>query len=196
LRFDADYERERGKLLELFRGLRHRPPLGIYMVDGDVDPDGRGLPEVGVRLLRDETVQLASGSRLQIVGLRPESSRLPLDARDVAGAHGFAGLTVVMGHAPDFVASLLRDGITTPLLCIAGHTHGGQLVVPLLGPLITLSRLPRRYAGGLHRIGAAWLVVSRGIGMERGYAPRIRMFCPPELVVLELRPTGSAKQER
>ena len=45
--------------------------------------------------------------------------------------------------------------------------------------------------GGLFALGDSWLSLSRGIGMERGDAPRIRFLCRPELVVLELRPAAS-----
>jgi predicted MPP superfamily phosphohydrolase len=74
-------------------------------------------------------------------------------------------------------------------LLIAGHTHGGQVRLPGIGPLITLSRVRRSWAAGLTDIGRGrQLLVSRGIGMERGRAPRLRFLCRPELVVLELAP--------
>ena len=114
------------------------------------------------------------------------ASRWPLRPADVPGIREFDGLTIVMGHSPDFARPLIEEGSDIPLLCIAGHTHGGQIVIPGFGPPVTLSRLPRRYAGGFHRIGDSALCVSRGIGMERGYAPQIRLFCPPELVVIEV----------
>lgn len=181
-------EDQLARVAQLFRGLRHEPRFGIYMVDGDVDEPGRGLRGTAVRLLRNERVRLPEESRLQIVGMTLSSSRRPLRNADLEAVDTFPGLTIFMGHAPDFAASMIDGGLTAQCLLVAGHTHGGQVVVPGLGAPMTLSRLPRRFAGGLHRIGDAWLLVSRGIGLERGYAPRIRLFCPPELVVLELRP--------
>jgi predicted MPP superfamily phosphohydrolase len=47
----------------------------------------------------------------------------------------------------------------------------------------------------MHKIGKGWLMVSRGIGMERGAAPRVRIFCPPELVVIELCPPGKSRTQ-
>ena len=58
--------------------------------------------------------------------------------------------------------------------------------IPGFGPLMTLSRLPRKYAGGLNDYRGFPLHVSRGIGMERGLAPQVRFFCPPEICVLEV----------
>ena len=66
-------------------------------------------------------------------------------------------------------------------------SNGGQVVVPAYGPPITLSRVPRDVAaGGLHDLGGRRIYVSRGIGMERIQAPRLRLFCPPEISVLTL----------
>ena len=59
------------------------------------------------------------------------------------------------------------------------------------GRLITLSRVPRGWAAGLTELpGGGKLLVSRGIGMERGYAPPMRFLCRPELVVIDLVPEG------
>ena len=74
-------------------------------------------------------------------------------------------------------------------LLVTGHTHGGQVRLPLIGPLMTLSRIPRAWAAGLTELpGGGKLLVSRGLGMERGYAPRIRFLCRPELMVIDLVP--------
>ena len=73
-------------------------------------------------------------------------------------------------------------------LTIAGHTHGGQVRIPFFGPPITLSRVPRRVAGGgLHELQGNAIYVSRGVGCERASAPRVRLNCPPEVSLLTLR---------
>lgn len=186
--------RERAALTGLFAGLQHRPRLGFLMVGGDCEPRGVGLEEAGVRLLEDEALVFAD-ERLQVIGLTCSSSRRLLEDRLATAARDFPGLTIAMGHAPEFALYSAEQRIGVPLLCVAGHTHGGQVVLPFFGPLVTLSRVPRPIAaGGLFRLGESWLCVSRGIGMERGSAPRIRFLCPPELVVLELRPAGNAVQ--
>ena len=72
---------------------------------------------------------------------------------------------------------------------MAGHTHGGQVRLPLIGPLKTSAKIPRHWAAGLTDIGGGRrLVVSRGIGMERLWAPRLRFLCRPELVILDVVP--------
>ena len=72
-------------------------------------------------------------------------------------------------------------------LVVAGHTHGGQVCLPGIGPLFTCTQVPQPVAaGGLHRLLNRWVYVSRGSGHERGQAPRIRLFCPPEVSILTL----------
>ena len=91
---------------------------------------------------------------------------------------------IVLGHRPDYALGRIDAD-----LLLAGHTHGGQVRLPFVGPLLTLSRLPRSWAVGRSELpGGQTLYVSRGVGMERGGAPRIRFLCPPELVVIDILP--------
>ena len=76
-------------------------------------------------------------------------------------------------------------------LYLCGHTHGGQVRLPLIGPLVTSSRLGRRYVMGHYHEGRTHLYVSRGIGFEGLGAPRIRLLCPPELTLITLNPAES-----
>jgi predicted MPP superfamily phosphohydrolase len=69
-------------------------------------------------------------------------------------------------------------------LAFAGHTHGGQLRFPLLGPIVCPSRFGTRYACGVFRRGNTVMHVTRGIS---GKTP-IRWNCPPEIALLELVP--------
>jgi predicted MPP superfamily phosphohydrolase len=69
-------------------------------------------------------------------------------------------------------------------LLLAGRTHGGQLRLPLVGPLVTNCDLDRARARGLSRHGAAWLHVSAGLGTSP-YVP-VRLCCRPEATLLTL----------
>ena len=155
-------------------------------MEGDVDFAPDSLDGTGARLLADESIQLAPG--LQLVGMRCSTSRWPLSGELVAAIAAFDGFTIVCGHAPEYMLPVIRGDVAIDALLLAGHTHGGQVVIPGFGPPITLSGVPRHIAaGGLFEFGAAKVCVSRGIGLERGHAPRIRLFCRPELVVVELQ---------
>lgn len=166
-------------------------PLGVWALQGDVErPGWRSMFEgTGIRTLQDEAVTLDSAAGpIRLVGLGARRSR----ARDTSvlrrlleddGPHA---LRIVAGHAPDFVDAL--TGSTPVDLVLAGHTHGGQVALPWIGPPMTLSRLARRHAGGLTDYHGVNLHVSRGVGLERGTAPQLRFNCPPEVCLLDVRP--------
>ena len=92
--------------------------------------------------------------------------------------------TLFLYHTPDEILEAAETG-RVDLYC-AGHTHGGQVALPLYGALITLSKFGKKYESGLHREGGTWLYVTRGVGMEGGTAPRVRFFARPEVTVIEL----------
>jgi predicted MPP superfamily phosphohydrolase len=92
---------------------------------------------------------------------------------------------IVLGHSPNFSLGDIQGD-----LLLAGHTHGGQFQLPWIGPIITLTAVPNDWASGLTEIQPGqYLLVSRGIGMERGYAPRLRFLCRPELIIINLEPS-------
>jgi len=176
-------------LRALLRRLDFDAPLGAFAVQGDVDRDWPELlAGTRVRCLTSEiaTVDLPGGRRLSLVGLTLQQSRgaAPSAIRALVERAPAADLRVVIGHRPDFVVAL--GGLLHVDLALAGHTHGGQVVIPGLGPPVTHSSLPRRYASGLNSYEGIPLHVSTGIGMERRNAPQIRFLCPPEVAVLDL----------
>jgi hypothetical protein len=162
-------------------------PLGTFATEGDVGPScGRVFEGTEVRCLVDETalVTLPGGETLAITGLSRNHGRV----RDGAWLTALMGRgprsthRMLISHSPDFV-----DALPEPVdLVLAGHTHGGQVVIPFFGPPRTASRLPRLYAGDLHDFRGTPLHVSRGVGMERDFTPPIRFFCPPEICILDV----------
>ncbi len=111
---------------------------------------------------------------------------------EVAGpADPAAALRVAVMHAPEprILDRFAADGYE---LLLAGHTHGGQLCLPLYGTLVTNCGLDRERARGLHRHpadGDAWLHVSAGLGTSP-CAPA-RFACRPEASLLTLVPRDS-----
>jgi len=90
----------------------------------------------------------------------------------------------VLGHSPDYALGDVRADIL-----LAGHTHGGQVSIPFLGPPLTMAEVPRAWASGLTELsGDRHLYVSRGVGMERGNAPRVRFLTRPELAIIDVVP--------
>ncbi|MGD2175899.1 MAG: hypothetical protein PVJ27_10890, partial [Candidatus Brocadiaceae bacterium] len=70
-------------------------------------------------------------------------------------------------------------------LACFGHTHGGQIRLPVIGSLVTKSRLPRRLARGAFRNGETTFVTSAGLGTSP--ALPFRLLCRPEAVLIEIK---------
>jgi predicted MPP superfamily phosphohydrolase len=102
----------------------------------------------------------------------------------VAGA-ATGDVSIGVTHTPQrrVLDAFADDGYQ---LILAGHTHGGQLRLPVLGPAVTNCDLERSRARGLSRQGAAWLNVSAGLGTSP-YTP-VRLCCRPEASLLTLVP--------
>jgi predicted MPP superfamily phosphohydrolase len=92
-------------------------------------------------------------------------------------------------HSPDSVPEAVACGYP---FVVAGHTHGGQVRMPVIGALVTNSSLPRRVASGLLRMGDAFVHVSPGLGTGK-YAP-FRFLCRPEATLLTLRRANDQAQ--
>lgn len=168
-------------------------PLGVFAVLGNHDRWAGAeqvietLEESGVRVLRDEAVPVRIGqSVVWLVGLRDNSINYASPAPLVEGLPEGARY-IVLAHSPDvvFEANELGAG-----LVLAGHTHGGQICLPLWGPLIVPSRFGRRFTSGLIWQQDTPMYVSRGIGMAVVHA---RLLCRPELAVLEVRGSTTAR---
>jgi predicted MPP superfamily phosphohydrolase len=167
------------------------PPAGVFAVRGTVAVDPRAavhalVDGLALRLLEDELAWLEHGAaRLQLLGVSADGSAAERRARLVAlaASSDAARPRLCLHHTPDLVEEAARLGLA---LYLAGHTHGGQICVPLLGALVTASRFGRRYARGLHRLEGMVAYVSRGLGLEGLGAPRMRFLARPELVWLEL----------
>ncbi len=190
---ESDFERELPALREALRVLE--APGGVFLVPGDVDPGDRveRLAE-GTRMqtLVNRVARVEVGGRRLAIGgveLHYDSGAAREVVRELEDAGGDAGeIRILLGHRPD-VALLLKSGSRVDLV-VAGHTHGGQVVIPGFGPPMTLSKVPRVVAaGGLHKLNGNPIYVSRGVGCERGQAPRIRFWCPPEVSLLSLGPS-------
>jgi uncharacterized protein len=175
-------------LNRLLRDVRWGAPLGVFAVKGDVDSDWLGLfAGTGVTPLAGEiaTRPLPGGRSLSLIGLttRMSHGRDPEGVAFLVRRSPADDLRIAVGHGPDFVHDFSGERVD---LALAGHTHGGQVVLPWLGAPYTKSGLPRLYASGLHDYAGVPLHVSAGIGMERGTAPQLRFLCPPELSVIEV----------
>ncbi len=186
-------ESETAKLATLFETLQ--PPLGVYCIYGNLDGPYIHALERGrdgqIQILRSRGVDLKSkGVNLRIYGLAAvESQSLhipPASLMQWLHQNPSAAFTIVMGHRPDFV---LPSGGLALDLCLSGHTHGGQLRVPFIGPILIGCLVPHTWARGYREVGRLRLNVSAGIGTEHAAGmPAMRINCPPEMTLITLLP--------
>ena len=131
--------------------------------------------------------------KIAIAGVRrsPRKSRKRMERRAhriAASMPDNACLRVLVSHWPDYFPAARREKFD---LVLAGDTHGGQVRLPLVGAVVRKTRLAQRYAFGLVREEGSTLYTTSGIG-TRSFP--LRLFCPPEIVVFELRAAESARK--
>jgi uncharacterized protein len=156
-------------------------PLGVFAVLGNHDyaygPDlvAGALASHGIRMLRNERVALGGGpARLWIVGLDDTASHREEFGGTLAAIPEGEPI-VVLSHSPDVLPRGAEECVEVVL---AGHTHGGQVRLPLIGAPHSPTRVTPRYSEGYSREGHARLHVNRGIGMT---LYPVRLNCPPEI---------------
>ena len=193
-RLRADVAVFTGDLLDKVRMLDWVPatlgrldaPLGRYFILGNHDwklePDrirravsAAGWTDVAGRVVcldyRGHTLAIG-GDELPWMGEHPEFSAAPEGA-----------FRLLLSHSPDNVAWAREQGVR---LMLSGHNHGGQVVLPVIGPVYSPSRYGVRYAGGSFWSEPTLLYVSRGVS---GQHP-LRINCLPEITKLVLRSGG------
>jgi predicted MPP superfamily phosphohydrolase len=173
---------------------------GAYAVLGNHDhrPRGRAhgrndvgrlqteLAAAGLEVLTN-TARPICGGELVLAGVDdPATGRDDL-SRAMQGVSPGA-CCLLLAHSPDIV---LRLGPYRPGLILAGHTHGGQIRLPLIGPLITMSKAPRRLTMGLHQYAGVPTFITRGIGYS---GLNLRLSCPAEVALLTLRSSLAAER--
>jgi len=157
-----------------------KAPLGVFAVLGnhdwwyDGERVGRALESVGIGVLEDTAVRLpVSGEPLWLAGVSDPWTR-PADIARALAAVPEVAPVIVVTHNPDIFPRMPAR----VLLTLAGHTHGGQVYLPVLGRLIVPSRYGSRYAiGHVHEDGRD-LFVTPGIGTS--IIP-VRFRVPPEI---------------
>ncbi|SPJ23411.1 metallophosphoesterase [Palleronia abyssalis] len=173
-------------------------PLGVYAIMGNHDwmdnPEAqarraretvwhRALAGAGLPPMVNTARQVeAGGVSFTVAGLESQRAfgrRSGADDLDATlGGTDLRRFTILLAHEPD-VFACLPDHVD---LTLSGHTHGGQ--IRFFGrPWIVPSRFGTRYAYGQFIEGSRQMVVSGGVGTS---GPPFRLFCPPELTLIEV----------
>ncbi len=167
-----------------------KAPLGVYAVTGspavDLDDVIPGLlKDMPLRWLRDERVCIPVGdSIVDVIGLNcTHKPFLDAPRLEELTRGGNPHFTMLIYHSPDLAPEAAELGMD---LQVSGHTHGGQIRVPGFGAFFAASLYGKRFESGRYQVGQMTLYTTRGIGMEGQAAPRVRVFCPPEIILWEI----------
>lgn len=164
-----------------------RAECGVYFILGnhdyyiDTHETRRLLEDSGLVCLSDCHIERQwNGAPVQLAGNELPWGPQPTDLSSLPEkSESGLPLRLVLLHSPDQLHWACENQAH---LALAGHTHGGQLRFPILGPIISPSRHGIRYASGVFRRQNTVLHVTRGI---TGKTP-LRWNCPPEISLLEL----------
>ncbi len=139
----------------------------------------RALKDMGVSVLKNETVaKEVEGGVLLIHGLDdPTTGRANVRKAMENFDPKFPNL--LLTHTVD---AMLDVGENEMDLCFSGHSHGGQIRLPFIGPIITHTMIGRPYASGIKPLKGTICSISRGVSASRHFF--LRLLCPPEAIIL------------
>jgi uncharacterized protein len=146
------------------------------------------LEEMGVRMLVNEAVELRQGdSSIWIAGLDDQFDYQCADLPRALRAVPEGAFTILLAHDPQLYEQAVERGIA---LYLCGHTHAGQIRLPLLGAVKKNAPVPRKLVQGKWAVRRMQGYTSWGAGCS---TIPVRYNCPPEIAVIELR--GDSREE-
>ncbi len=155
---------------------------GVYSVLGNHDwwLDGtaveKSLKKANIQVLKNENKKIKIEEKtLTIAGVEDLMTREPDVLKALKGAKE---PIILMTHTPDLFPQIPKSVDLT----LAGHTHGGQVSIPLVGAPIVPSHYGNKYAQGIIKEDGKEMYVTRGVGTS---ILSLRFNCPPEIVVIE-----------
>ncbi len=168
-------------------------PLGVYGVTGSPAVDfsdffSRLAGSTSLRWLNNETRILeTSAGQINLLGItcthNPDLDEKTLAKLLPDTQSDEKPLNILLYHSPDLAPNASHFDVD---LQLSGHTHGGQVRLPVIGALYTGSLYGRLFQAGRYLVNGMPLYISRGLGLEGAIAPRVRFLCRPELIFWEI----------
>lgn len=174
---------------DLLRQMQAKHGLWAVMGNHDYYTNPRvvtsALQARGITVLANQSSPIEQeGARFWLAGLNDVVSGTA-DMDETLHSVPESEATILLAHEPDCADDVARYRVD---LQLSGHSHGGQVRLPLVPPLF-LPKLGRKYVWGLYQVGPLTLYTNAGIGTV---VLPIRLNCPPEITVLTLRSSPSS----
>lgn len=167
---------------------RLRPMLeardGVYAILGnhDISPIAHELDALGYRMLVNEAVEIErAGQSIWIAGLDDPFDYKCDDLSGTLSSIPGQAFKILMVHTPELYREAADAGVA---LYLCGHTHAGQIQLPMLGCVRHNCPCPKEFAAGHWQVADMHGYTSRGLGCS---ALPVRFNCPPEVTLFELR---------
>ena len=182
----SESPRYAGPAAEVLGALARAAPLGGYAVLGNHDLSARrgsavtaALEDAHIVVLRNEAAEVATGrGSLWIAGI-DEAILAGADHRATFARVPTGAAALALWHEPEWAEQTMPFGAFAQL---SGHSHGGQVRLPGVGPVgSTIGG--RRHIMGMNDAAGMPVYTSRGVGV---YRPPVRLNCPPEVTVVTL----------
>jgi hypothetical protein len=169
---------------DLLRQMQARHGLWAVMGNHDYYTNPQvvtsALQARGIKVLANQSTPIEQGgARFWLAGLNDVVSGTA-DMDETLHSVPESEATILLAHEPDCADEVARYRVD---LQLSGHSHGGQVRIPMVPPLF-LPKMGRKYVWGLFRIGPLTLYTNPGIGTV---VLPIRLNCPPEITLLTLR---------
>ena len=160
------------------------PRLGTFGILGnhDVSEEVAELEKLGIKMLVNDAVEIQEGAEsLWLIGLDDPHYYGCDDLVGTLRSVPQDGFTLLLVHTPEIIQEAAAHGID---LYLCGHTHGGQISLPFIGPPLLNANCKRRYAQGRWQYHTLQGYTSTGVGSS---GLPVRFLCPPEIGLIELR---------
>ena len=183
--FGSSHRQAVGDLLEVLAPLANTVPTFAVLGNHDYWTDAQAVREMllaacGITDLSNAVFTLTRGdANLHLCGVDDVwAGDVKLD--EVIARLKDDSPAILLAHEPDFADTSAATGKFD--LQVSGHSHGGQVVLPFVGPPI-LPYLGNKYPSGLYQVENMFQYTNRGVGM---LSPAVRFNCPPEITIFVL----------
>jgi len=176
---------------KIVSSVRAREGVVGILGNHDFDEMVPALREMGVRMLVNQHLEIRRGGEsLWLLGLDDPHYYACDDLPRALQGVPEGAFKILLVHSPEMLREAEAEGVS---LYLCGHTHGGQICLPWIGPVVLEARCRRRHARGAWRHGNVRGYTSSGAGVS---CVPVRFLCPPEIAVIELAREGSEDGKR